>query len=166
MKLSTMLLAMLLLASIAGCRQSSPEVPPLDGLQGLPDLTDLNAALQVMLEVHEDCELTSEAKSRFPQGVDGRGGWSGFHDQCLGRLRVVSLTKEAPDLAAVKVRRRSSPKLYIVFAAFVEGEWVLSWPTELAPGPINSMVDRRLERVHLAASCSAPSRTFGSLSRQ
>lgn len=112
---------------------------PLSGeLDEIQEVADLQESLALVLEAHCKCEFSPEVQARIPLGVKGVG-WSGTDPApCLGPIRIVHWTVEGDGLLAIEiVRKGASPRrrtnLYVIFAHFVEGRWLYSWPAGTGP---------------------------------
>ena len=113
---------------------------PLPGIDAsLAALPDLQLSVSTMMRAHCACDFDDEARSRFPLGVDGRGGWNVDKAQlCLGKLKIRSWAVEGEDLVsidfALAATTGADPRdSLVVFANLVDGRWLLSWPTGTGP---------------------------------
>ncbi len=95
-------------------------------------LPDLQLAISTMMRAHCVCEFDEDARSRFPLGVDGEGGWDVDKSQlCLGKLKIRSWAVEGEDLVsidfALAATTGADPRdSLVVFAHLVDGRWLLS----------------------------------------
>ncbi len=134
------ILSAYLSACASGPKPTCQMMTPLSIRNGvIRALPDLQLALSTMMRAHCACDFDDEARSRFPLGVDGRGGWDVDKAQlCLGKLKIRSWAVEGDDLVSINFALAATTGAdprdsLVVFAHLVDGRWLLSWPTATGP---------------------------------
>ena len=127
-------------ACTSGSKPACQMADPLSIRNGsIRAFPDLQLAISTMMRAHCACDFDDEARTRFPLGVDGKGGWEVDKSQlCLGKLKIRSWTVEGEDLVSIDFALASTTGAdprdsLVVFANLVDGRWLLSWPTGTGP---------------------------------
>jgi len=111
----------------------------VSSLERVPVPEDLCASLHSLLNAHRDCMFPEEVRALIPHPPQP---WIDIEEDtrfCLGDLAVVSSTVETSQLVVFELvpsnpqSQRRHAETYVVFANFLEGRWLLTWPVPLGP---------------------------------